>query len=248
LIDGMPIEIVRTVGGPQAISAVVLFDVSGSMSVFDKRGNPSGLLNLDQAAKRIASAGHRDDRLRIGTIGSRIAIATTLLVDQKSASKAADEIRQRGGPSPLWDAIDRSIAVMADQPGLHAVMVHSDGQAAGNDISSEEILARALKAGVSVSAVGVADGALPRWVREGKVQVIGRNDRLLRLVRETGGSWFELKEPLEQPIEYFAWMLNRLRGSYRLDFVPPTSDGRMHEVSVTAGGQPAKTAKFIAYR
>ena len=247
-IDGMPVEIVRAVGGPQTLAAVMLFDLSGSMSEFDERGAPLGKLDLGRAARQLAGVRRPDDRFHIGTIGPKVVIAKTLLVDPKAAAKAADEVRQRGGASPLWDAIDGGLEAVFGQPGLHAVMVHTDGQAAGNDISSEEILTRALKAGVSVSAVGVSDGGLPEWRQRGNVRVIGRNDRLIRLVRETGGSYLELNVPEQEPVGSFVWMLNRLRKSYRLDFVPPTRDSRLHEVSVTVGGKAAKTARSIAYR
>lgn len=247
-VDGMPVEILRAVAGPQTIAAVMLFDVSGSMSDLDRQMQPVGQLDLDRAAKRLAGVSHPEDRFHIGTIGSKIAIAKTLLLDPKSAPKAAAEVKQRGGPSPLWDAIDAGLTAIASEPGLHAIMVNSDGQAAGNDISAEEILARAQRAGVSISAVGVSDDALPEWRQRSMIQIIGRNDRLLRLVRETGGWYLELKDPKQLAVEDFAWILNHLRKSYRLDFVPPTSDGRLHEISVTSGGQPVKTAKFIAYR
>ena len=247
-IDGTPVEIVRTVGGPQTLAAVMLFDVSGSVSDFDERGTALGKLDLGRAAKQIAGARRPDDRFHLGTIGPKVAIAKTLLVDPKTAAKVADEIRQRGGASPLWDAIDGGLAAVFGQPGLHAVIVHTDGQAAGNDISSEEILTRALKAGVSVSAVGVADIGLPEGRQRVNVQIMGRNDRLQRLVRETGGSYLELNVPEQEPVDSFVWMLNRLRKSYRLDFVPPTRDSRLHEVSATVGGKAAKTAKFVGYR
>jgi hypothetical protein len=137
---------------------------------------------------------------------------------------------------------------MADHPGLRAVLIHTDGQASGNDISSEEIEARALRAGASVSAVGISDRGLPRWRQSSAIQIVGRNDRLLRLVGETGGSYFELKEPEELPVEYLVSKLNALRDSYRLDFAPAARDGRLHELSVTANGKQVRAPKFIAYR
>lgn len=250
-VDGVPTEIVRAVGGPHIVSAVVLFDVSGSMSELDQRAQPISPLDLDRAAKRIAGSGHSGDRLRIGTIGLRIAIAKTLLLDPHSAARAVEEIKQRGGPSPLWDAIDRAFAALEGEPGAHAVVINTDGQVSGSDISAEEILTRAFRAGVTISALGLTDDALPKWRRDSRIQIVGRNDRLLRLVDETGGSYLELRDTKQLAVEDFAsllWMLNHLRKSYRLDFVPPTKDNRLHEISVTAGGQPVKTAKFIAYR
>jgi len=247
-IDGSPVEIVRTVRGPHPLAAVMLFDVSGSLSELDSRFEPAGALDVEQAAKRFASVARPDDQLRIGTVGTKIAIGSPLLTDPKSASKAASEIRQRGGPSPIWDAMDRSLAVLANQPGLHAILIHTDGQASGNDIGADEILTRALKAGVVISAVGVSDRGLPYWRQSSAIQIVGRNDWLLRLVEQTGGSYFELKEPKDLPVEYFVSILDRLRKAYRLDFASPVRDGRLHEVSVTAGGRPARTPKFIAYR
>jgi len=248
-IDGVPVEIVQTVRGPQPLAVVVLFDVSGSMSELDERGAPSGRLDLDRAAKRLAGAALNEDRVRIGTVGSKIAISTTVLTDAKAASKAASEIQQRGGPSPIWDAINRSLDLLAGQPGLHAVLVHSDGQAAGNDLSAVQILTRAQRTGTIVSAVGLGDEGLPEVRQRSMIRILGRNDRLLRLVGETGGSYFEIDDTDQVPdgaVSYFLSAVTSLRQYYRLDFVPPQRDSRLHQVSVTVGGKPARAPKFIS--
>jgi hypothetical protein len=222
-IDGTVVDATLT-RGPQALSVIVLYDVSHSM-------RPG---SLDPVTRRIAGRVRPGDTVRLGTFADRILIGSTPLADRASATKAAGEVTQTGGASPLWDALCVSVDALREAEGLRAVVVFSDGLATANDRGIDEAYEIATRSGVIVSVVGVADSALRV---SSQMEIIGRNDALRRLARDTGGRYAELRSPGDDPLPLVVSALNDLRDRARLEFAPPVRDGAVHRVSVTVGGR-----------
>jgi hypothetical protein len=59
----------------------------------------------------------------------------------------------RLGPSPIWDAIDGAISLLASQNGRRAVIVMTDGLSTGNVHSVADVVNHAKLAGVSISGI-----------------------------------------------------------------------------------------------
>jgi Mg-chelatase subunit ChlD len=137
----------------------------------------------------------------------------------------------------LWDAICATVDALREAEGLRGVVVFSDGQATANDRGIDETHEFATRSGVVISVVGVADSALKV---SSQMQVIGRNDALRRLARDTGGRYSELRSNRDDPIASVVSALNDLRDRARLEFVPPLRDGAVHQVSVTLRGRPVQ--------
>jgi len=226
-VDDMPVPIARVVPGPQPVSAIVLLDVSGS----------AGGLSIADAARRVANAARKGDSIRIATFARKILISETRLFDDATASKAAREVSQQGGPSPLWDALHASLTAVESDSGIRAAAVFTDGMATGNDKGFSEIEEVAAASGVMVSAVGMGDNALRA---ASTMRAVGRNDAIRRLVEGTGGNYIELQRRTDTPVYPLAGIVDQMRKRYRLDFVPAVRDGAMHRISVTLRGRPVR--------
>jgi len=226
-VDDEPMPIMRVVPGPQPVSAVVVFDVSSS----------AGGLSIADAAKRVANAARKGDSIRIATFARKILISDTRLFDDASASKAAREVSQQGGPSPLWDALHASLTAVESDSGIRAAAVFTDGMATGNDKGFSEIEEVAAASGVIVSAVGMGDNALRA---ASTMRAVGRNDAIRRLVEGTGGNYIELQRRTDTSVYPLAGIVDQMRKRYRLDFVPAVRDGAMHRISVTLRGRPVR--------
>ena len=231
-VDGVSVPIARVVTGPHPVSAVVLFDASSSAAT----------VSASDAAQRLAGGARDGDAIHVGTFAKKILLSQPFGQSAAAATAAASEVDQRGGPSPLWDAIDASVNAVAGSTGVRAVLVFTDAMATGNDRGFSDVEEVVATSGVIVSAVGVGDAALPASMR-----AVGRNDAIRRLVEGSGGLYFELEKPSDSPIDRLTGMLDQLRKRSRIDFVPPVRDGAVHRVSLTLAGRPIRAATRIRY-
>jgi hypothetical protein len=231
-VDEMRLPVSTVSRGPQPLSAIVLLDVSDSLQQIPvvQIGRLSGAVRLG-------------DTVHLGTFADRVVIGSTAIVDGASAKLAEREVTQPGGASPLWDAICASVDALRGAGGLRVVVVFSDARATGNDRSFAETYDMVIHAGVTVSVIGVSDDAL---VSPGQVQMIGRNEKLRQLARDTGGEYAELRTPhkfagersaQDEPATLLIGELNHLRAKTRLEFLPPVRDGVLHRVSVAVDGR-----------
>ena len=233
-VDDQPVPIARVVPGPQPVSAVVLFDVSASV----------GSVPIADAAKRVANVSRKGDSIRIATFARKILVSQTVLADEAAASRAAREVTQPAGPSPLWDALHASFTAVAGENGARAVVVFTDGMATGNDKGFSEIEELVAPSGVTVSAVGVGDAALRT---ASGMRAVGRNDAIRRLVEGAGGNYVELQRRTDSPIYPMVGIVDQIRKRYRLDFTPPVRDGAVHRISVTLRGRPVRAPARVRF-
>lgn len=234
-IDGAAAPIVRVVPGPHPVSAVAVLDASTSI-----RG-----LELGTAAKRLAGAARAGDSLRISTFADKVLLSKTVIKDDRSASLAAREVTQQGGQSPLWDALYGGLLAVQDAAGVRGVLLFSDGMATGNDRGSDDVFALAEGLGVTISAVALSDEALRSY---SSMISIGRNDAMRKLAESTGGRYLELPRSNSGPQHVLPGFVDDLRKRYRIDFVPPARDGRVHQIAVTLAGRPVKAAKTLKFQ
>jgi Mg-chelatase subunit ChlD len=84
----------------------------------------------------------------------------------------------RLGPTPIWDALDEAMALLADAPGKRAIVMYTDGRSTGNTHSLAEVMERATRASISINAVIPP----PKIVDQ-----LNPADLLERLAQATGG-------------------------------------------------------------
>ena len=175
LDNGTPRPIEFFSAEPVPLTLVVLVDVSRSVTdtLRSTRG-PSASLDLKPSLATLVSRLKEGDRIRLGRIGTKVTLGSFLAADAKARARALELLlnapdQERGGPSPVWDAIDGAVTALEKEPGRRAILVITDGMATGNRFSLADVANRAASANVSVSAIGFE---APVTIRQSRTTVI----------------------------------------------------------------------------
>lgn len=215
--EGRPVQITTFSNEPQAITAVLLMDVS---FVLVPR-----FPQIREAALRFVDALKPGDRARIGTLSSEIAISPILTGDKDLLRSIVDEeLWPGGGASPLWQAMNASMDALARETGRRVLIALSVGGITG---------------GGNLPSSRVTADHLARRFRDEDFQLYGirlqgrwGNDPQLRfLTRDTGGGYFELA-PDVNVAGTFERVVEELRSQYLLGFTPIAFDGKAHQLEV----------------
>lgn len=219
----------------QPISVVMMLDRSGSM-----RGN-FGL--VEAAGEAFVRAMLPADRARIGSFAEKVQIdPETFISDKKQLIDILRNKLQNDGPTPLWNAIDASIAALKDQESRKVVLAFTDGADNPgnfklNNLSFMDIMRRAQVADVMVYAVGLESSARPTMgggggLGGGGFGGGGRPDPgLPAIAEETGAGYFELRRAQDLATT-FARVADELHRQYLIGFVPEKLDDKMHKIEV----------------
>jgi len=220
LLDGQPTPVL-TATPRSALSLAVIVDTSRSAQW------GGGIAAMPHDAVLAVLAGLRDDdRLRFGSFGARVSFAKPwepvrardLRRELREALSADD--RETHGPSPIWDVIYETVAMLADEPPPRAVLVLTDARSTGNARSLEMAADYAAMHGVAVHSI----------LRNVEMQ-ISQGDRLAvavrpwvtldRLARYTGGTSFAFR--IDQNLRGLTLAENlgrAIRDTYALAFLP----------------------------
>ena len=121
---------------------------------------------------------------------------------------------QRGGGTLLYDAVIKAAGLTKSQRNRKAVIILSDGVDTGSDASLETAIEAAQRADTLVYSILFSD--------EGYYGIFGGGGDgkgvLMRLARETGGSFFEVSRKLGIE-QIFKMIQDELRSQYSLGFV-----------------------------
>jgi VWFA-related protein len=231
----------------QPISVVMMLDRSGSM-----RGN-FGL--VEAAGEAFIRALLPADKARVGSFAETVQIdPEEFTSDQQALIRILRTKLQDQGPTPLWNAIDASIASVKTQDGRKVVLAFTDGADNPgnfklNNLSFMDIMRRAQVADVMVYAVGLESASRPAMGSGGGFGGgFGGGSRpdpgLPAIADETGGGYFELRRA-EDLAGTFARVADELHRQYLIGFTPEKLDGKMHkiEVRVKAPGMKVRARK-----
>jgi len=218
----------------QPISVVLMLDRSGSM-----RGN---FRLVEAAGEAFIRALLPADRARIGSFAEKVQIdPENFSSDKKELVNILRTKLQNEGPTPLWNAVDASIATLKEQDGRKVVLAFTDGadnpgNLGFNNMSFMDIMRRAQVADVMVYAVGLEStgGAPSAGAFGGPGGGFGgsRPDPgLPAIAEETGGGYFELRRAPDLA-ETFARVADELHRQYLIGFTPEKLDGKMHKIEV----------------
>ena len=219
----------------QPISVVMMLDRSGSM-----RGN-FGL--VEAAGEAFIRALTPADKARIGSFAEKVQIdPETFISDKKELITILRTKLQNEGPTPLWNAVDASIATLKDQDGRKVVLAFTDGadnpaNFKFNNLSFMDIMRRAQVADVMVYAVGLESASRPAMGGGGGGfgGGFGGGNRpdpgLPAIADETGGGYFELRRAQDLAAT-FARVADELHRQYLIGFAPEKLDGKMHKIEV----------------
>lgn len=231
----------------QPISVVIMLDRSGSM-----RGN-FGL--VEAAGEAFVRAMLPADKARIGSFAEKIQIdPENFTSDKQELVRILRTKLQNEGPTPLWNAVDASIASLKPQEGRKVVLAFTDGADNPanfklNNLSFMDIMRRAQTADVMVYAVGLESTQRPTLGGGGGFGGgfgggSGPDPGLPAIADETGGGYFELRRA-QDLAGTFARVADELHRQYLIGFSPVTLDDKMHkiEVRVKKGGMKVRARK-----
>ena len=240
--NGKPQPIAVFSNEVQPISVVMMLDRSGSM-----RGN-FGL--VEAAGEAFVRAMLPADKARIGSFADKVQIdPENFTSDQRELIRILRTELQEDGPTPLWNAIDASIASLAAQDGRKVVLAFTDGADNPgnfrlNNLSFMDIMRRAQVADVMVYAVGLESASRPAMGGGGfggrGFSGGGRPDPgLPAIADETGGGYFELRRAQDLAAT-FARVADELHRQYLIGFTPEKLDGKMHKIELRVKGRGMK--------
>lgn len=218
--EGQVQEIILFENEVRPVSVVIMLDTSASMT-------PS-LDLLMAGAEQFILRMLPDDRARVGAFNDKIQILPEegFTGDRDALIRELDRL-QFGNPTRLYDAIAASIEALRGLDGRKVVLVFTDGEDTQREIGWRDVLEMARLDEVMIYTIGLESDYF-----NGVRRVRSRPDRRLRtFAEETGGGYFELQDT-DDLGPTFTRVAQELHSQYVLGFVPPTRDGRVHEIDV----------------
>ena len=225
LDNGQPVPIEVFSSDTQPITAALLLDMSASMETH--------LLRVRGAALQFVEVIGPEDRVRIGTIGSEIAVSPWLTSDKAVLARILREELWPGGSTPLWNALDAGMRSLADEGGRRTIVVVTDGVDTST-ATQVKVIDRAVGGLYMIYAVGL----------EGR----GLSAKLVSLITQTGGGHFNLRRQDDLGAAFTRLALE-LRHQYLVGFTPAVLDGRPHtlELRVNRPGATVRApTQFVA--
>jgi len=217
---------------PTPITAVVMLDTSGSMTLaldFVKDGAEQFLIRMLP-----------DDRAKVGAFNDKIEFHPE---SGAPFSENRDQLVRSlkdldfGYPTRLYDAVDRSIEELKAATGRKVVLVFTDGEDTASKLGAGEVLDRARREETMVYSIGLENEYF-----NGQQRVRTNPDRGLRkLSEETGGGFFILKKKDELG-STFTRVAQELHSQYIMGFTPQSLDGKIHKLDVKVK-KPGMTAR-----
>jgi len=215
--NGKPAEITAFSNAAQPITVALMLDMSGSMM--------PQLIRVRDSTLRFIEALHPEDRARIGTFGSEIALSPILTNDKAVLTRVAREELWPGGGTPLWNALYAAMGSLAGEQGRRVVLVLTDGMNTGSlpGLSGDfgNVRARATKDGYMLYSIGM----------EGVYQDESEVKKYLQLIDDTGGGHFNVSAQDDLQAT-FARVADELRRQYLIGFAPVALDGKEHTLEV----------------
>jgi len=148
----------------------------------------------------------------------------------------------RLGPSPVWDGVFAAIAALQPEPGCRAIILLTDGRSTGNVYGLDEVIDRAMRAGVSINVISEGAETLIPLNQTTAARV--RPDVLLQAMADaTGGAHVSALDALaaardREPVDVVGALMTRLvvqlHESCVLGFSAPQLDGKWHRLEVRA--------------
>jgi Ca-activated chloride channel family protein len=205
----------------QPISVVIALDMSGSM-----------IMNIGlakDAAEAFVLRMLPHDRGRIVAFDDKVTPSPMFTSNRDDLVRYLHTEMQYGNGTRLWDAVDRSVTMLAKETSRRVILVLSDGDDTASSASRDEVLARAQQDDLMVYAVGIRSRYRGG---PGGSFIETRPDRgLKKIAEETGGGYFELLRTAELN-STFTRVADELHRQYVLGFTPEALDNKVHKLDL----------------
>jgi Ca-activated chloride channel family protein len=220
LDNNQPQDITLFDNTPRPITAVVMLDTSGSMT-----------LNLDlmkAAAEQFVIRLLPDDKATVGAFNNKIEFGDTGFTNDRDDLIHALRELDFGNMTRLWDAVDASLEELKTIEGRRVALVFTDGDDTGSASSLGKVIDKARADEVMVYAIGLESVFMSAPGRMTRTRPAGG---LRRISDETGGGYFELKKT-EELGPAFTRVAQELHSQYLIGFTPKNLDGKLHKLEV----------------
>jgi VWFA-related protein len=221
-------ERIEGLGQVEALSAMLVFDVSGSMNEAGK------LESAKQAARAFIEMMRPEDRVGIIAFDVEVHRVAPLTSDQTVLHQAIDEL---GGvrDTALYDALLAAVQDLGAGSGRRAIIALSDGMDNSSSHTLEQVMAEIGPAGLSIFTVGLGDPAQPEGSWAG-IDV----DALETLAAETGGR-YAFASSSEELLALYQNIAQRLQSEYAVRYESPSTlrDGVVRSLTVQVREAPA---------
>ena len=230
LDNGKVVPITQFVTEVQPIAVVITIDTSGSMTLvlddFVKEAAETFCLRLLPA-----------DRAMIVSFDDKIQMSSGFTNRRDDLVRYLRTQMQWGNGTRLWDALDRSVALLKNEQTRKVVLVLSDGDDTSSSLKGAEVLSRAQDQDVMVYVIGMHN----RYFN-GQQWTVSRPDSFLKkLTAQTGGGNFEISKGTELN-STFTRVADELHRQYLISIEPAVLDGKVHKLEVRVK-PPGMTAR-----
>jgi VWFA-related protein len=234
------------------ITVTMMLDMSGSQE--------TGAEWMREAGRAFVDALLPADRARIGTFGWEIAISPRMTGEKRYLHRVLTEEVWPGGGTPLWDALDRAMTSLGDEPGRRVILVLTDGVDSGTAARGMFFRSTGVPTASgrpSIERLGPPSTLLERSTRDGfMVYAVGRrlppgrvptealSQHIRDLAFDSGGGYRIFSESQEAKTAMIQ-VAEELHHQYFLGFIPSVMDGKLHKLQVTTrlGGMSVQARK-----
>ena len=185
--------------------AVLLFDCSSSVSLCSPMlrvttgsaaGRPGSLFEREplsasqRAVREFGSAQAPTVAARVATFAREIPLSPAWFQGSDALLEAERAVMQRGGPSPVWDAVHHAARILETTSGGRVMLLVSDGMSTGNARGFETTLDYVRHRGIVVHVAVPTHGVRRPASLQASVPGAAA-ERLKRLADATGGRYAE---------------------------------------------------------
>ena len=221
-------ERIEGLGQVEALNAMLVFDVSGSMNEAGK------LEGAKQAARAFIEMMRPVDRVGVIAFDVEVHRVAPLTSDQTVLLQAIDEL---GGvrDTALYDALLAAVQDLEFIPGRRAIIVLSDGMDNSSSHTLDEVVEQIGPAGLSIHTVGLGDPGQPAGS-------MARLDvQSLEALAERTGGQYAFASSTEELLALYQGIAQRLQSEYAVRYQSPSAlrDGVVRALSVQLREAPA---------
>jgi Ca-activated chloride channel family protein len=235
LEDGVPVDIdffdaSKQRGNTRPLAVVLALDTSGSITREEVE------LQRDSAMKFVGLV-RPESLFAVMTFNHEVNVLQKFTNEAKTVGKAFDKVRDVGGSTRIYDALDQAVRMLTKAPQSRGgrrlrrvVVVITDGIDSASTIAPSELLRRASAAGVTFYSI-----TIPTYIQA----LDGSRTRAMtlldvtHLIPATGGADFAADSSDYTPI--FRAIAEEISAEYQIAFYPPEAkrkDGKFHTLSV----------------
>ena len=225
-LDFFAVSDESTMSRPLAV--VFALDSSGSLKLEETK-------MLRDSAMKFTELMRGDSVFAALAFNYKVKVLQGFTEDPRKLEKALAKVNHFEGSTRLYDALDQAITLLNKQaprsrknrPVRKAIIVISDGFDSASIIDRQELIRRAVAAGVTVYSI-----TLPSYIlspTQSTERVLTPLDAT-RVVAATGGR--ECAADVKDFSPIFKALAEEIRASYALAFYPENTDGKFHNLSV----------------